>query len=369
MKIPLAALALAAGSLAWPASGRAEEPPSSSLTEFQKHAALFSLKCAKCHTIGRGDRVGPDLRGVAERRDHQWILNFIMKPEAYLDTDPAAVALRQKYHGVRMENTHLTRPEAEGLLDYLQAASAGPVGPAEPEPVPEEPLSRKLRLPDEETSVSVPGLAAVFLLLAAAAAAWQLGSPLAGGAVLILAAGTGYWSLGGRRHYHLLGNQQGYQPVQPIAFSHAKHAGQLGISCFYCHFAAEKSDVAGVPPVGVCMNCHGAVRQSAGSKDPSPEIAKLVAAWEARRTPGARSIEWLRVHQLPDYVHFSHRVHVNDNIQCQECHGPVETMSRMRQAAPLSMGWCVQCHREREGTAPTHWKRAGGPLDCAACHW
>jgi hypothetical protein len=87
------------------------------------------------------------------------------------------------------------------------------------------------------------------------------------------------------------------------------------------------------------------------------------------KTEAARAVEWVRVHQLPDFVHFPHRVHVANNIQCQECHGPVETMPRMRQAASLSMGWCVSCHREAPGNAPTHWKRSGGPLDCAACHW
>ena len=117
------------------------------------------------------------------------------------------------------------------------------------------------------------------------------------------------------------------------------------------------------------MNCHAAVRKASGAKDPSVEIARLVSVWETRQSSAPASIAGARVHQLPDYVHFSHRAHVNNNIQCQECHGPVQTMERVRQAASLSMGWCVQCHRLKPGAAPTHWQRAEGPLDCSACHW
>ncbi|MBI5202086.1 MAG: cytochrome c3 family protein, partial [Elusimicrobia bacterium] len=98
-------------------------------------------------------------------------------------------------------------------------------------------------------------------------------------------------------------------------------------------------------------------------------IAKLAKAWESRLTAQPEPVEWVRVHKLPDYVHFPHRVHVADGIACQECHGPVQTMERMRQAGPLSMGWCVNCHRLGPAQAPSHWKRSGGPLDCAACHW
>jgi hypothetical protein len=224
-------------------------------------------------------------------------------------------------------------------------------------------------MPDEEMGVSVPGFFVLLLIVAAAAACWQAGLRPAAGVLMVAAIAMGYWTFGGRRHYRLLGSQQGYEPAQPIAFSHAMHAGELRISCFYCHGGAGRSDVAGVPPLNVCMNCHVAVRARAGQKEPSPEIARLVAAWGARGERASRSIEWVRVHHLPDYVHFSHRVHVADNLQCQECHGPVQEMDRLRQAASLSMGWCVSCHRTSASAAPTHWKRAGGPLDCAACHW
>ena len=337
-------------------------------SELQRYGALFQLKCAKCHTIGRGDRVGPDLRGVATRHERDWLLGFIQHPDAYLDTDPAAKALKERYNGVRMEETHLSPAEVEGVLAYVEAAAAAPPSSEGPS-FPEEPLAGKVKMPDEGVSVSVPGIALTLLLLAAGAALWQAGGHAPALAFPALAVALGYWSLGGRHYLHLLGNEQGYEPEQPIAFSHAKHAGTLHISCLYCHGNAERSDVAGVPPVAVCMNCHVAVKKTAGAKDASPEIAKLLAAWDTRASTAPATVAWTRVHRLPDFVHFNHRVHVANDIQCQECHGPVQTMSRMRQAASLSMGWCVGCHRLQAGAAPAHWKRSGGPLDCAACHW
>lgn len=340
-------------------------------SQFQRSAALFLQKCSKCHAVGGGRRVGPDLRGVADRRPREWILAFVQNPDAYLDSDPEAKKLLAEYSGVRMENAHVTPAEAEGLLEFLKAASSAPPGAAAAAAVPRvEPLAEKVRMPDEGLGgLSLPALALAALLLLAAGGLSRAGRRREGSVLLVLAAASAYWGAGGWRRHRLPGDQQGYEPAQPIAFSHALHAGALSVSCLYCHGGAERSDAAGVPPVGACMNCHAAVRARAGAKEPSPEIARVVAAWEARTSTGTAALAWTRVHRLPDYVHFSHRVHVADDLQCQECHGPVQAMERVRQAAPLSMGWCVSCHRLSPREAPSHWKRAGGPLDCAACHW
>ncbi|MBI5247604.1 MAG: c-type cytochrome [Elusimicrobia bacterium] len=344
---------------------RAAEAPS----QFQKDATLFQAKCAKCHTVGRGDRVGPDLKGVSERREKAWIIGFITKTNEYLDNDHEAKELMARFNGVRMENTNLSEAQAQGVLNYINAASKGPVGPEEEaEPEVQDPAS-KLRTPDEGRGASWPGLALTLLMLAFAVAVWQAGFAVPAAVLLTVAAGAGYWSLGGRRYYRLLGDQQGYAPAQPIAYSHAQHAGKMKIDCLYCHYGATRSDVAGVPPLSVCMNCHGAVRKPTGASEPSAEIAKFISVWETRLSSAPQSIQWNKVHDLPDYAHFSHRVHVADNIKCQECHGPVQEMSVMRQASSLSMGWCIECHRKTKSDAPTHWKRSGGPLDCAACHW
>lgn len=189
---------------------------------------------------------------------------------------------------------------------------------------------------------------------------------------------------------HLPGNQQGYEPVQPIAYSHRLHAGELEIDCLYCHFGAEKSRHAGIPPASVCMNCHQRVTTSLGAlrqedelaqkegREPrvlvSAELAKLYDALglNAERQPDPAKkpapIEWVKVHNLPDFVYFDHRPHVNAKVACQRCHGPVETMERMRQYSDLSMGWCVNCHREANATAtalnPVH-----ASIDCMTCHY
>lgn len=338
-------------------------------SQFQKDAALFQAKCAKCHTVGRGDRVGPDLKGLSDRREKAWVVGFITKTESYLNNDPEAKKLLARFNGVRMEATNLSEAQAEGLLNYINAASKGPVAPEE-EPEPEvEDRAAKVKTPDEGRGAFLPGIAAALFVLALAAVAWQAGLAVPAAILLALAAGAGYWSLGGRRYHRLLGDQQGYAPMQPIAYSHETHAGKLKIDCIYCHYGAARSDVAGVPPLSVCMNCHGVVRKAAGAKEPSAEIATLVAIWETRLSSAPQTIQWNRIHDLPDFSHFSHRVHVANNIMCQECHGPVQEMARLRQASSLSMGWCVNCHRKTKSDAPSHWKRSGGPLDCAACHW
>lgn len=172
----------------------------------------------------------------------------------------------------------------------------------------------------------------------------------------------------------------GYEPIQPIAYSHRLHAGQLQIPCEYCHFAADESRHAGIPPVGeigrdghsptgVCMSCHTTITAVAGSNTPSPEIAKLRQAVES-----GQPIRWLKVHNLPDFVRFDHSRHVNGGVSCQACHGPVETMERVRQVPDLSMGWCVSCHRDPAKFGVTQIpSRPGAAItlpstDCSACH-
>ncbi len=188
----------------------------------------------------------------------------------------------------------------------------------------------------------------------------------------------------------LAGIDQGYQPVQPVAYSHRLHAGELAIPCLYCHSGAEKSRRAGIPAVSVCMNCHrfvaatmGAVREEerqageAGRDLQMPisaELAKLYAAqgWNEQLEPDpaltASPITWKRVHSLPDFAAFDHRPHVAADVACQSCHGAIETMERVRQESTLTMGWCVNCHREMTGRTAAG-KPVDPPLDCATCHY
>jgi hypothetical protein len=181
------------------------------------------------------------------------------------------------------------------------------------------------------------------------------------------------------RAWRLPGNNQGYEPVQPIAFSHKLHSGDMKIACLYCHAGAERSRYAGIPALNVCMNCHEKVTASLAAQQQaqpmeSPQLRKLydalalddVLAPVEGKTP--KPIAWQRVHQLPDFVYFDHRAHITAAVRCQQCHGPVETMDRVRQVETLAMGWCVNCHRDvnQAGVAgkPVH-----ASIDCVTCHY
>jgi len=137
-----------------------------------------------------------------------------------------------------------------------------------------------------------------------------------------------------------LGRQQDYAPDQPIKFSHKVHVGENGIDCKYCHTTVEQGKSAGIPATNLCMNCHVIIRE--GTNSGKFEIAKIVNAVEK-----GEPIEWIRIHNLPEHVFFSHAVHVGSGkIDCAQCHGAVEKMDIMKQQNDLSMGWCVNCHRE-----------------------
>jgi len=140
--------------------------------------------------------------------------------------------------------------------------------------------------------------------------------------------------------------------VQPIAFPHDLHAGNSQIPCEYCHTSVDRSPDAGIPSVQVCAGCHLAAGQPLFRRD-SAGIQLLARYWNE-----GRPIPWVRIHDLPDHAHFPHMRHVKAGLECQECHGPVETMREIEQQQPLWMGWCIQCHRERQVRT-----------DCAVCHY
>ena len=129
----------------------------------------------------------------------------------------------------------------------------------------------------------------------------------------------------------------GYQPDQPIPYSHQLHVGELGMDCRYCHTMVEETSAATVPPTATCMNCHATILTD------SDELVPLMESW-ATGLP----VRWKRVHDLPDYAYFDHSAHVNRGIGCISCHGRIDKMPVVRQVEPLSMGWCLECHREPE---------------------
>ncbi len=172
----------------------------------------------------------------------------------------------------------------------------------------------------------------------------------------------------------------GYRPEQPVAFSHQLHAGELELDCRYCHAQVEVSAVASVPPTQVCMNCHQLVGRDS-------EKLAVIRDSMASGLP----VEWIRVHKVPEYAHFNHSVHVAAGVGCSSCHGDIRSMEVVTQMEPLSMGWCLECHRApdlhlraRDQITNTTWKpgrdqlafaaqlkeerRIQPPEDCSACH-
>lgn len=176
--------------------------------------------------------------------------------------------------------------------------------------------------------------------------------------------------------------QVGYMPDQPVPYSHALHAGELGIDCRYCHNTVENAAHAAIPPTQTCMNCHAKIRTE------SPKLAPVRASYAS-----GTAVEWVRIHDLPDYVYFNHSAHVTRGIGCVECHDRVDTMEVVYQANPLSMGWCLDCHRNpnsrirpKEFVTDMDWEPSAGETrealgtrlrqeyginpseDCSTCH-
>ncbi len=172
----------------------------------------------------------------------------------------------------------------------------------------------------------------------------------------------------------------GYRPEQPLPYSHAMHAGELGIDCRYCHSVVETSAPASLPPTQTCMNCHSSVRRE------SENLAPILASYES-----GLPVEWVRVHDLPDFVFFDHSAHVSRGVGCVSCHGRVDEMEVVRQEQTLSMGWCLDCHRNPEPELQPKdtvfemaWEATGDreelgrrlrtdhqinpPTDCSTCH-
>lgn len=174
----------------------------------------------------------------------------------------------------------------------------------------------------------------------------------------------------------------GYMPTQPVPYSHALHVGQLGLDCRYCHTFVDQSEHANIPDAGTCMNCHNSILPD------SPALAPIRASYES-----GEPVDWVRIHRTPDYVYFDHSVHVNRGVSCVECHGRVDQMEVVWQDQPLSMAFCLECHRNPEqfvrpldkvyqldwkpsseeeqrimGTQLVHDWQISPPQSCSGCH-
>ncbi|WP_274474259.1 c-type cytochrome [Mangrovimonas aestuarii] len=350
-----------------------------------KGKSLFNTNCAACHSLDK-DLTGPKLRNVEARLsdeqglDREWIYAWVRNSSGMIKSgDAYANDVFNRYNKTAMTAfPQLSDEDLNNILAYTSAEPAKPNDEAVGQVLPAEQkggISNEIIL---GALVLLFGLLAFALILVnktlrSFAEAKGVDLPEATQrtpiwkafvqnqflvlvtAIFLLLAG-GYFIYG---YLMQVGVDQGYQPVQPIHFSHKVHAGDNGIDCKYCHSSARVSKTSGIPSLNVCMNCHKSVYEYNGETTAEyskefydGEIKKLYAAagWDdtAQKFTGeGQPVKWVRIHNLPDFAYFNHSQHVTvGGIECQKCHGPVEEMEIMYQYSPLTMGWCINCHRE-----------------------
>ncbi|HWB28523.1 MAG TPA: c-type cytochrome [Chitinophagaceae bacterium] len=334
---------------------------------------LFKANCTSCHAM-ETQLTGPALMGAYSRwkdpkKLHLWIKH---NPALLAAKDPYATSLYAQYKSSMTDfNSILSDADVDDIIAYIKGYT--PKAPAAPIPgsTTGEPESDNTLLYGILTLI----LAVVaFVLLQVNANLKKLADDKDGipaqepvpfwknkayiaFVIVILFLVSGYMTVSGAMG---LGRTQNFQPKQPIFYSHKVHAGINQINCMYCHIGTYQGKQATVPSVNICMNCHMAIKEYKGAQlytaegeevNGTAEIQKLYKY--ANYTPGqvwdaktAKPIEWIRIHNLPDHVYFNHSQHVvAGKVQCQTCHGEIQNMDEVKQFAPLSMGWCINCHR------------------------
>lgn len=347
----------------------------------QNGEALFKSNCASCHKPDKAF-AGPALQGWKDRvPGDDWIYKWIHNPAAMIASDAYAKSLFEKWKPTIMTSFgNLKNDEIDAIMSYVDSyvppAATETTGTPGGEPASDNSLlygiltlilalvafillqvnSNLKKLTDEKEGIfrgePVPFYRNKTYLMAG---------------ILLLFGMGGYLTINSAIG---LGRMKNYQPVQPIYYSHKVHAGVNQISCLYCHGSAQDSKTAGIPSVNVCMNCHVAITSYSGEdlkrEDGTPvngteEIHKIYkyAGWNPETKEynpdsnhdgipdGARPIEWVKIHNLPDHVYFNHSQHVKvGKQQCQTCHGNIQEMPEVYQFSDLSMGWCINCHRD-----------------------
>lgn len=343
---------------------------------------IFKSKCTSCHAIDR-KVVGPALKGIPETKDEAWLIKWIKNSQALIASgDADAVKIFEENNKLVMTSfTDLSDDQVRSVLAYITDAS---------KEKPKDATNGGAVAKDDNASMfMILGLIAVVVLAVVVivvlnrvirtlenviaknqeaiaaqqepednqrfvkfAKAFVKNKKLVGFTVLMLVA---LLAVGGWKTMWNVGVHQGYQPVQPIKFSHQIHAGVNKIECQYCHGGAFKSKNASIPSANVCMNCHNTVTASEHyDGEISPEIAKIYRAldWDPdTRTYGnnPKPIQWVRIHNLPDFAYFNHSQHVVvAGVECQTCHGPIQNMEEVYQYSPLTMKWCVDCHKKTD---------------------
>ena len=344
---------------------------------------LFNANCAACHKLNKR-AVGPALRGISSKYDREWLYSWIKNSTAMVKSgDAQAVAIYEEYNGSVMTSfPQFSNDDIDNIIAYTDYVPPAPAITASV-PVVSGQASGEI-----SNLIILVALAMVFVVLVimlflvqrtliriAAASGVDITPPqkpkrtplwqafiqnqfLIIVSVILLLLSSAYFAYG---FLMQIGVDQGYMPVQPIHYSHKIHAGANQIECKYCHSSARVSKHSGIPSLNVCMNCHRNIAEYNGEEDLengytkdfyTKEIKKLYTAvgWDETNqeyTGESQPVKWVRIHNLPDFVYFNHAQHVEvGEIACQKCHGPVEEMEIMYQYSPLTMGWCINCHRE-----------------------
>ena len=392
--------------------------------DIQKGKSLFNSQCAACHKLNR-KLVGPALRGVSAKYEKDWLYSWIKNSAALIKSgDEQAVAIYEEYNKVAMNAfPNLSNEDIDNILAYTDYV------PPKPTPPPGAPVTQTTTS-SSNNDIIIILLSFVLLVLVillylinktlkslveqntvfADTKTNKKGIPLWKAfaknqflvfvSVIFLLFSSAYYAYG----YMLqVGVDQGYMPIQPIHYSHKIHSGANQIECQYCHSSAKKSKHSGIPSLNVCMNCHQNIAEYNGEEDLEKgytrefytnEIKKLYKAvgWDENSqsyTGETEPVKWVRIHNLPDFVYFNHAQHVTvAGVDCKTCHGPVEEMEILYQHSSLTMGWCINCHREtnvklkdNEYYAKIHEelsKKYGveeltaaqmGGLECGKCHY
>ena len=346
---------------------------------------LFNSNCAACHKVNK-KAVGPALRGASTKYEKEWLYSWIKNSSAMIKSgDDQAVAIWEEYNKSAMTAfPQLSTDDIDNIIaytDYIPPAPA--VVASDSNQTTNSNLSSGIANEIILGALGFVFIMLIFMLISvrrtllriAIASGVDITPPskpkrvpiwkafaqnqfIVFVSVILLLLSSAYYAYG---FLMQVGVDQGYMPVQPIHYSHKIHAGVNQIECKYCHSSARVSKHSGIPSLNVCMNCHQNIAEYNGEEDLdngytkefyTKEIKKLYAAvgWDEENqvyTGKTEPVKWVRIHNLPDFVYFNHAQHVMvGEVKCQTCHGPVEEMEIMYQYSPLTMGWCINCHRK-----------------------
>ena len=351
--------------------------------DIAKGKSLYNANCASCHKLNK-KLIGPALKGVSAKYDKEWLYAWIKNSAAMIKAgDEQAIAIYEEYNKVAMNAfPQLSNEDIDNILAYTDYVP--------------EPVATSTTVSGTQSSNGEPSLAndiilglLIVVLLVLVTMLYLVTKTLTGIAekngikidqpksepfsiwkafiknqfliftsVVLLLLSSAYFAYG---YMMQIGVDQGYMPVQPIHYSHKIHSGANQIECQYCHSSARVSKHSGIPSLNVCMNCHENIAEYNGEEDLEKgytkefytnEIKKLYKAvgWNEETqsyTGDTEPVKWVRIHNLPDFVYFNHAQHVSvAGVDCNKCHGPVEEMEILYQYSSLTMGWCIDCHRD-----------------------